>query len=308
MKVNTLLNKKGWIIPVIILILSIAGLLITINKSSFDFGQILYQYFIVYLLLILLHYLISSFPTPIYVGDNRFMMSFLIHRLSLVSGYLFPVKIGIPMKVYLFKRYLGISMSKTSAAVIFEATVSIGIIILGGISLGSLKYLKFDVRILLVFCLVLGVISFVLLRYSHRFGRFFLYRRINQFVANVKNSFIEGSQNLQRVLLIIGITFIVILLMIFRIQFLLLAIDEPLPLFQLMRAILIAALITTLSMVPGGYAVREASLSFFLVQEGVTLEGAMIVVFVDRIFTTGCSFLLGIISSLILMRRSDVSN
>jgi uncharacterized protein (TIRG00374 family) len=96
--------------------------------------------------------------------------------------------------------------------------------------------------------------------------------------------------------------------MIFRIHFLLLAIDEPLPLFQLIRAIFIAALITTLSMVPGGYAVREASLSFFLVQEGVTLEGAMIVVFVDRIFTTGSSFMLGIVSSLILMRRSVVSN
>jgi uncharacterized protein (TIRG00374 family) len=296
-------NKK-WIIPAVILILSVAGLFLTAQKSSFDFTDVRFNYILAYIVILFMHYLISSLPTPIYIKDKRYFSSFLLHRLSLVSGYLFPLKIGLPMKVYFFNRYLGVPISKTSAAIFFEAVVHVFLITAGGILLGGTKYIFLDIRIVLLLCLVSVVLFFLLRKYLTLLTRFSWIKKIESFLINVKNSFKESLKNKSRVSLIIGLYIVMILLYVSRIGALLLAIDDPLPFIQVARAVLISSFITTLSMIPGGYAVREASLSFFLVQEGVPLEGTLIVAFLDRILSTGSSFFLGGISSLFVMKRS----
>ena len=297
-------SSKKWIIPAVILILSVAGLVITVRKSSFDLHEVRIDGILFYTLILFAHYLISSLPTPIYIGDKRFFSSFLLHRLSLVSGYLFPLKIGLPMKVYFFKKYLDVPVNKTSAAIFFEASVHVVLITAGGILLGGTKYIFLDIRTVILLGLG-GLVLFLLFwKYSARLTRFSWVRKIEDFLIKTKESFVESSRNKARVSLIFVLYIMMILLYISRVGILLSAINAPLPFLQIARAVLISSFITTLSMVPGGYAVREASLSFFLVQEGIALEATLIVAFLDRILSTGTSFLLGGMSSLIVMKRS----
>ena len=284
------------------LILSVVGLIITIKRCSFNFQQIQLQYFCGYTLALLGHYLISSLPTPIFIGDDHYMSSFWLHRLSLVSSYISPVKIGLPIKVYFFKKYLGISVSRTSAAVIFESTIYILIVIFAGILFGGTKYITFDRRLILILCIVIAFL-FLLRKYFKQFLKSSRLIRIARFTRNVRNSVNDGLKNWQRSLLVTGILLIVTTLTIWRVDILLLAIGEPLSFMQVSRTVLVTSLLATISMVPSGFVVHEVALSFFLVQEGVSLEGSILVVLLDRVLATGSSFVLGSIASLVIIKK-----
>jgi uncharacterized membrane protein YbhN (UPF0104 family) len=212
------------------------------------------------------------------------------------------------MKIYLFKEYLGIPVSKTSSAIIFEFTVHTFIIILCGILFGSMKYFTLDLRIFLIVCMIIAMASLALSKYSGGLRKYAWFRKMSDFANDTKHSFVEGLKNIGRVSLIVCMLFVLILLAISRIEILLIAVGEPLGFVQVARGVLIASLITTLSMVPGGYVVREATLSFFLVQEGVAFESTLVIVLLDRILMTGSSFVLGVVASLIFMKRSAASH
>ena len=88
---------------------------------------------------------------------------------------------------------------------------------------------------------------------------------------------------------------------------LLFAINEPLGFIETARGVLISSFITIMSLIPGGYIIKEATLTLFLINEGISLDSAILVSLFDRLFSTIFSFLFGGISSIILLKMGKIN-
>ena len=73
--------------------------------------------------------------------------------------------------------------------------------------------------------------------------------------------------------------------------------DESLTLLEISRAIIITGLITTLSMIPGGYGIKEISLIYLLQLEGLDYSNSIFISLADRSLQIGISMVLGLFAS-----------
>ena len=73
-------------------------------------------------------------------------------------------------------------------------------------------------------------------------------------------------------------------------------------LLQVARVITMTRLITILSMVPGGYGIKELSIIYLFQLEGLDYPNAILISLADRTLSVSISLILGIISSLYFLR------
>jgi uncharacterized protein (TIRG00374 family) len=290
------------LIPLAILISSIVGIIWAVRNNSVDFSRLRIDCLIWYFMILMIYYILSSMITPIFIGDKRFVMSFWLHRLSLVSSYITPVKVGLPLKIYFFKKYLSVPISKTSSSILLETSVSVVSMLLMGLMLGGYKYVIFNYNMIkyILLMILAAVILFLIFKNSRLFVRF---RNFLKSICSVlKASFMDRK----KFILIISILILLIFLSVARMQAIVLSLAGHFSFVKMARAVLISSFVAAISMIPGGVGVREVTLIYFLVQEGLPKEEALLVSLFDRVIVTIGGFVLGIVASFFVL-KNDVA-
>jgi len=231
-----------------------------------------------------------------------------IHFSSMAAHYSTPAKIGFPLTVYLLKKFEDVPYGTGTAMILIELIVSTGIC--GFIALiGSLFYLTLDSRIIVYLILslfaLLGLVYFA----AHRMmGKAQKNGRIYLFAKNVIEAFSRISWGkgiwyglIMTFIQVLGSLYLVLLSHFFF---------AKLSLFQSLVANSTAFFLGAISMVPMGIGVREASMLFYLQHMGIRNEVGLSIVTIQRLLSTGLSFVLGIIfgTGLGLKNASQITN
>ena len=231
-----------------------------------------------------------------------------IHFSSMAAHYSTPAKIGFPLTVYLLKKFEDIPYGTGTAMILIELIVSTGIC--GFIALiGSFFFFTLDSRVLIYMALTL--IALLVLAYfaAHRMiGKARNNGRIYQFIKSVIEAFSRMSPGkricyglIMIFVQVLGSLYLVLLSHFFF---------EKLSLFQSLVANSTAFFLGAISMVPMGIGVRDASMLFYLQHMGIKNEVGLSIVTIQRLLSTGLSFVLGTIfgAGLGLKNAAQIAN
>jgi uncharacterized protein (TIRG00374 family) len=214
-----------------------------------------------------------------------------IHFSSMAAHYSTPAKIGFPLTVYLLKKFENVPYGTGTAMILIELIVSTGIC--GFIALiGSFFYITFDSRVLIY--LILSIFALLFLAYfvAHRMmGKTQKKGKIYQFTKSVIEAFSHISWQkgicyglIMTFIQVLGSLYIVLLSHFFF---------EKLSLFQSLVANSTAFFLGAISMIPMGIGVRDASMLFYLQHMGIRNDVGLSIVTMQRLLSTGLSFVLG---------------
>ena len=269
--------------------------------SILEIGQLLFLLFlyllISFFLIMARKYLLNALLSPAKLKNLIF-----IHFSTMAAHYATPAKIGFPLAVYLLKKYDEVPYASGTTMILIELFVSIAVC--GVIAfVGSFQYFAGNTTSLFLSLFYLLVIILLVF-----FGtRLFLKK------GNTESHTYRFTKNVIQALSQITILrFFGYTLIITFIQFLggfvlvLLShfLSEELSLWQATTANSAAFFLGAISMIPMGLGIREASVLIYLKHVGIPNEIGISIVTVQRLFSTGLSFLLGIIFGAILGLRN----
>jgi uncharacterized membrane protein YbhN (UPF0104 family) len=235
---------------------------------------------------------------------------YLVVTASLAANYSTPVKAGIPLRVYLYKRFMGIRFGAGSALVGLEALL--GMLVPAVIALFALMLLLPEggmaapAVVAAGAGLAIAAIAFVRSKaYDRAISRLPLpeiARRLfapdGDIVAAVRGvplwSLGAAAAIYASMFLLLGVrTFYA-----FRIF------GGSMSVIELVGISAAAFSLGSLSFVPMGLGVRDATLVALFVQAGADRDVAIAVAALDRLLSTGVPFLLGVLSAQILGLRA----
>ncbi len=223
--------------------------------------------------------------------NSTFRNLVLIHFASMAAHYSTPAKIGFPLTVYLLKKHENIPYSCGTALILIELTVNMGICGLLAVS-GSLFYFRDYVRsivsVLIILCVISVAAILVLKLIISR------QKSVNRVTAVANRVLLAFSgiavNNLMIYCLIVGFTQIISAAsLIVLCRFFLIDIS----LWQAVTASTAAFFLGAVSMIPMGIGVREASMILFLNRFGIDSVTGVSIVTIQRLLSTGLSFILG---------------
>lgn len=264
-------------------------------------GIIIVSYGYFFLDVIRLKFYFSELRVP--VNFKRF---YHIIMTANVIGQGFQTKLGAPVRLFLLKRLFSIDYSLSFAILIYDTIL--GYIVIGIGSLVGLHrfYPGFSNRnaVLVIFGLALFLVMLMGIRIK------FFSARPNKkpLTASLKDNLRSCSALLRVRVLFIGVLLIFIssILGALRLKIELSCLNYDIDLMTLLLIEWLAYLASTLSLIPAGIGVREASQTFLFMQVGVPQDVAITLSLIDRFFTTGLSVLIGFISLGILGRNEGI--
>jgi uncharacterized protein (TIRG00374 family) len=223
--------------------------------------------------------------------SSSFKNLILIHFASMAAHYSTPAKIGFPLTVYLLKKREDIPYSKGAALVLIELVVNMGICGVFAL-LGSLFYFREYVEnIINVLLILAGMGLFVLFLLNYYVKK----QKKSNKVVNIMRQILEAFSTITfgKALVygfIIGSTQIfssaslVVLCDFFSIE---------ISIWQAVTASTAAFFLGAVTMIPMGLGIREASMILFLNRFGVDNVTSLSIVTIQRLLSTGLSFILG---------------
>jgi len=226
-----------------------------------------------------------------------------IHFSAMATHYSTPAKLGFPLTVYLLKKFDGIPYATGTAMILIELVVSTGIC--GVIAFfGSFFYFTQNRKTMALafFCLViLAVLIFCI---SH----FVLKKkekgsRLLGFLKNIHEAFSHIA--LRNLIIYGGLSFFIQILGCINLVLLGYFFSIKLHLLQSLVICSSAFFWGAISMIPVGLGVRDATVLFYLKCIGVTNDVGLSMVTIQRLFSTGLSFVLGVIFGMILGTKKD---
>ena len=242
--------------------------------------------------------------------------AYLVLTASLSANYITPVKMGMPLRIYLYDHFMAVPVATGVALVTVETLVGMlvpAFITVAGIAL-LFPSLGLTTPIILIALLLTGLFLVQRAKIKHLYpliGRWHLPRfilRLARFVEHIQT----GMRSL-RSTTILGVAVLDVLMLVLqagRLWFVLNIFGYALPLPTLLAILAISVTAGNLSMLPMGLGVRDASFTLLLAQQGVPDEVALAAAVIQRLFAPGWPLLLGIISANILgvselTKRSD---
>jgi len=270
---------------------------IWIAISSLKLWQFVLLLFI-FLLISLFHIIARKYLLYSLYSSATLKNLTLIHFSSMAAHYSTPAKIGFPLAVYLLNRLNNVPYATGTTVILIELIVSTticGIIAF----IGALFYLtgKTNIFIFSFSCLlILVVLTFYGMHIFLKKGN--ENSRIYQFIKKVREAFsrIAISHLMIYMFLMILIQLLAGITLVLLSGFF----SEELSLWQAVIANSTAFFLGAISMIPMGLGVREGSLLFYLRHLGITNEVGISIVTIQRLFSTGLSFVLGVIFGAIL--------
>lgn len=231
--------------------------------------------------------------------DNRvpYKPLTLVHFASIAAHYSTPVKLGLPVTVYLLKQMEDVPYAKSSIMIVLEIFTTT--MITGAIALlGAALYFRERLGLILLALAgvaVIGVGLYLALNYHKKKSDEEKTGKIRTYFNNLMRGFreldlsaIAGYAGLTMVKQIASAAYLIGLLWCF---------SAHISLVEALVAGSTAFFLGTISMVPLGLGVREASMLFYLNLFGIPMETAVAAVAVQRVINTGFAYLLGIIAA-----------
>lgn len=304
---NRLLNKYWLLFFFLILFLFMALFKISLKElwatisvlKIWQFSVLVLVFFVIAAFSILsrkyLLYSLSAFPKT----KNLIF----IHFSAMATHYSTPAKLGFPLTVYLLNKFDGIPYATGTAMVLIELVVNTGIC--GIIALiGSFFYFTENSKtLILVFvglislCVLMFYLSPLLLKKTGKNNR------IITFLKNIHEAF--ACMHLRNLIVYMFLSFFVQLLGSINLVLLGNFFSLELFLFPCLVICSSAFFWGAISMIPVGLGVRDATVLFYLKWLGITNEVGLSIVTLQRLFSTGLSFFLGIIFGMILGLKND---
>lgn len=231
---------------------------------------------------------------------------YLILTSSLAMDYTNPMKLGFPLRAYLYKKVLNIPLSVGTASIgieIFNQIFLLSIVSIFGIMDIFSEYgikipLAVIMTLLLLTCPIIFFKPMKLKKYTEKFP-----------FKNVTNKFLEVGTRCQKgirkadkksMLLFSFLLFVTQVLHGIRLFVILAILGIEINPVHCVYIHFISTLIATISMIPMGLGTRDASIVLLLMKLGVPNEIAISVALIERVVITGTSFILGSISASVL--------
>jgi uncharacterized protein (TIRG00374 family) len=257
---------------------------------------------LIYLLITLFQIISRKYLLNSLLSPSKFKNLVFVHLSSMAAHYSTPAKIGFPMAVYLLHRFDKVPYATGTTMILIElimSTTICGIIAL----VGTFFYFTSNTKVLVLsfsYLFIFGLLAF--------YGMRFFLKRVNensrtyQFVKKVHEAFsrIEVSQLIVYTLLIVLIQLLAGITLVLLSGFL----SEGLTLWHAMIANSTAFFLGSISMIPMGLGVREGSMLYYLKHLGMTNEIGISIVTIQRLFSTGLTFVLGMIFGTLLGVRN----
>ncbi len=231
---------------------------------------------------------------------------YLVLTASLTANYATPFKVGVPLRVYLYKEKMGIPVVCGTSIILIEIFLNVFIsFALSSFGVGFILHDNYINPRLIILIPAFFIFLFFYIKFDN-LERFFtggnvlssLLGRGFSFIHRVKKSLTHVSsrgiiRSILLYLLILGVQSV-------RIWLVLLVVGESISIIYLLFVIVISTTIGTLSMIPMGIGAKDVSFTFLLVQLGVPADIAVVVATIHRLFAPGWPLFLGLISANIL--------
>lgn len=245
--------------------------------------------------------------------------AYLVLTASLSANYITPVKVGIPLRIYLYSHFMDIPVVTGTALVTVETLVGMfapAFIAIAGIAL-LFPSLGLATPVVMIAFLLAGLLFALQVKIERLRPR--LERLPFSHLTTRFTRFVERVQSGLRCLSPLTIVGVVVLdLAMLGLQairlWLVLSIFGPAPSPQALLAVLtISVTAGNLSLIPMGLGVRDASFTLLLAQLSVPNEIALSAAVIQRLFSPGWPLLLGLISTNVLgvgeiLRASGVAS
>ena len=228
---------------------------------------------------------------------------YLILTSSLATNYVNPVKIGLPLRAYLYKKVLDIPLSVGSASLgieiftqIFLLSIVSVIAIMNLFTDYSIKIPLFAITLLLIlfFC----VIFFEPTKLKKYTNRLPFENAINRLI-DLGKSFQDGIKQAEKksLLLFSFLIFLMYIISAIRLFVILQIFGVGITPLHVVYVQFISGLLATVSMIPMGLGVKDASIVVLLMELSVPNEVAILAALIERTLTTGLNFVLGAVSA-----------
>jgi len=263
-----------------------------------QFFLLLFIYFLISLFQIISRkYLLHSLLSP-----SKFKNLFSIHFSSMAAHYSTPAKVGFPLVVYLLNKLDKVPYATGTTMILIELIVSMticGIIAFAG----AFFYFANNTKILILsfsYLFIFGLLTFYGVRIFLKKGN--ENSRAYQFIKKAHEAFSQVA-----VFRLIIYSFLMLLIQLLSgITLVLLCyfFSKELTLWQAIIANSTAFFLGAISMIPMGLGVREGSILFYLKHLGIPNEIGISIITIQRLFSTGLTFILGVVFGTLLGVRN----
>lgn len=231
--------------------------------------------------------------------------AYLVLTSSLSTNYVTPLKIGIPLRIYLYHHFMDVPTAIGTALVTVEALV--GMLIPALLSIVGVVFIFPSVGLMtpaiLIVVLLLGTVMMLKLpMLSQKFCRPQSKSWWSSITIRVINFFDHVRMSLRdlSIPIVLGVALLYLLMLCVQALRLWLILDMfGLSSSPLMLIFVLAISMTAgnLSLIPMGLGVKDVSFTLLLTKSGVPSDVALSVAVIQRLFSPGWPLLLGIISS-----------
>jgi len=243
-------------------------------------------------------------------GNRSVGQLYLVVTASLAANYSTPVKAGIPLRVYFYKRFLGIGVAKGSALVGLE--LLLGMLVPSLIALFALLLLLPEggpiVPAVVAAGAALAVVGIAFVRsgsYDRVVSRLPLPRRVRKLLAPEGDivAAVRGVP-LWSLAAAAGIYAAMFGLLGVRSFYAFQLFGGSMNVLELVGISAAAFALGSVSFLPMGLGVRDATLVALFVQAGADRDVAIAVAALDRLLSTGVPLILGLLSAQVLGLRA----
>lgn len=258
----------------------------------------------------LLYMPLSTFSTWLLLRGMGYFAPFqrllLVTTASLSTNYITPVKVGIPVRLWLYKSALKIPLHSGSASIVIETSLNWMIAVI--MSFVGVQFIldQSDVHYFITSLAIFIALTTVFVLFCPQFFNFLAkqlipikyYNRLSEWGSH----FLRSIKDLPLKVLI-GMIFLYSLRVFLRAFCLHLALKDAgafLTLFELAIAQSISGIIGIISLLPMGIGAKDLGLALLLSQVGVPRAAALFGVVIDRVLWTVIPLIAGFISANIL--------
>ncbi|CRI66649.1 membrane hypothetical protein [Thiocapsa sp. KS1] len=240
---------------------------------------------------VLVHFLSEPLRWRVLFPDTASMTTWIsVFGLTALVSYIFPFKLGIPLRVYFLHQTMRLSLTKVAGAMGLDALVYYGGWLFAGVfgfvllarTIAPPEFPVVAVVSVSLASLIIGI--WIVPRALRAISRFELYNRINLMLAQF---------TLSRMVLIGVIIAIDIMCQLLRHAAIAQALDLPIDVAAIGALTAIAILVGLLSFTPMGLGGYDAVMVTGLLQFGAPLSTALILVLLNRLLTISAALLIG---------------
>jgi len=229
---------------------------------------------------------------------------FLILNTSQSTSYLGPLKLGIPLRIYLFKKVMGASYTTGISATILSQYIrvlAIVIICAAGVitRYWQYKWMLVLVIFLMISAIIVAIFAFRWIKNTQPEKKLLI--RIKTFAVSLAEK--AAMLSLSKWIVSTAITLLMCVVMTSSSYFIIITCGGTISFANVLYIDAFALLVGFLSLMPMGLGTRDATYLFLLTSAGIPKEIVCTIILIQRFIWSVVPIAMGIVSSLILVAK-----